>query len=69
MKYILSLVEFKRTEFLTSYGGYLLNTKLKVPSVEISVGGLDRAKLGVYQFQCFWYIVVMVISILLKPTF
>ena len=47
----------------------MLNTKLKVPSVEISVGGLDRAKLGVYQFQCFWYIVVMVISILLKPTF
>ena len=28
LKYILVLVEFKHTEFFTSYGGYLLNTKL-----------------------------------------
>ena len=34
-----------------------------------SVAGLDRAKLGVYQFQSFLFIVVIVISILLKPTF
>ena len=53
----------------TSYGGYLLNTKLYVPSVGVSVAGLDRAKLGVYQFQSFLFIVVIVISILLKPTF
>ena len=69
MKYIFVLVEFKHAEFFTSYGGYLLNTKLQVPSVGFSVAGLDRAKLGVYQFQRFWFIVVIVISILLKPTF
>ena len=40
-----------------------------VPSVGFSVAGLDRAKLGVYQFQSFLFIVVIVISILLKPTF
>ena len=34
-----------------------------------SVAGLDRAKLGVYQFQSFLFIVVIVISILLKTTF
>ena len=56
MKYIFVLVEFEHTEFLTSYGGDLLNTKLKVPSVGFSVAGLDRAKLGVYQLQkCFVY--------------
>ena len=38
-------------------------------SVGFSVAGLDRAKLGVYQFQSFLFIVVIVISILLKPTF
>ena len=27
-KYIFLLVEFKRKEFFTFYGGYLLNTKL-----------------------------------------
>ena len=53
----------------TSYGGYLLNTKLQVPSVGFSVAGLDRAKLCVYLFQSFLFIVVIVISILLKPTF
>ena len=40
-----------------------------VPSVGFSVAGLDRTKLGVYQFQSFLSIVVIVISILLKPTF
>ena len=34
-----------------------------------SVAGLDRAKLGVYEFQSFLFIVVIVISIVLKPTF
>ena len=33
------------------------------------VAGLDRTKLGVYQFQSFLFIVVIVISILIKPTF
>ena len=33
------------------------------------VAGLDRAKLGVYQSQGFLFIVVIVISILPKPTF
>ena len=69
MKYIFVLVEFEHTEFLTFYGGDLLNTKLKVPSVGFSVAGLDRAKLGICQFQSFLFIVVIVISILLKPTF
>ena len=68
MKYIFVLGEFKHTEFFTSYGGYLLNTKLQVPSVRFSVAGLDRAKLGIYQFLSFLFIVVIVISILLKPT-
>ena len=41
-----------------------------VSGVGFSVAGLDRAKLGVYQFQSFLFIVVIVIwSILLKPTF
>ena len=40
-----------------------------VPSVGFSVAGLDRAKLGFYQFQKVLFIVVIVISILLKPTF
>ena len=71
MKYIFVLVEFKHTEFFTSYQGYLLNTKLYVPSVGFSVAGLDldRAKLGVYQFQSFLFIIVIVILTLLKPTF
>ena len=46
----------------------MLNTKLSVPSTGLSVAGLDRAKLGVYQLQSFLFIVVMVISILLKTT-
>ena len=69
MKYIFVLVEFKHAEFFTPYGGYLLNTKVYVPSVGFSVAGLDRAKLAVYQFQSFLFIIVIVISILLKPTF
>ena len=65
----LTILTFK----CTSQGGicahYLgkINTKLQVSSVEFSVAGLDRAKLGVYQFQRFLFIVVIVISILLKP--
>ena len=38
-------------------------------SVGFSVACLDRTKLGVYQFQIFLFVVVIVISILLKPTF
>ena len=34
------------------------------PSVGFSVAGLDRAKLGVYQFQSFLFIVVIVKSLL-----
>ena len=55
-KYIFVLVEFKHTEFFTFYVSYSLNTKLYVPSVGFSVAGLDRAKLGVYQFQSFFFI-------------
>ena len=69
MKYIFVLVEFKHPKFFSSYADCLLNTKLQVPSVGFSVAGLDRAKLGVYQFQSFLFIVVMVISILPKPAF
>ena len=49
-KYVFGLVEFKHTELFISYRGYLLNTKLSVPSVGFSVGGLDQAKFG---FKCF----------------
>ena len=51
MKCIFVLVEFKHTEIFTFYEGYLLNTKPQVPGVGLSVAGLDRAKLGVYQFS------------------
>ena len=44
----------------------MLNTKLEIPSVGFSVAGLDRAKFGFYQFQSFLFVVVIVISILLK---
>ena len=44
----------------------MLNTKLLVPSIGFSVAGLNRAKLGVYQLQKLFFIVVIVISILLK---
>ena len=38
----------------------MLNTKIfKVPSVGFSVAGLDRAKLGVYQFQSFLFNVII----------
>ena len=47
----------------------MLNITLLVPSVGFSVAGLDGEKLGVYQFQSFLFIVVIVTSILLKPTF
>ena len=47
----------------------MLNTKLLVPSVGFSIAGLDRAKYGVYPFQSFLFIVVIVESILLKTTF
>ena len=44
----------------------MLNTKLSVPSVGFSVAGLS---IGLYQFQSFLFIVVIVISISLKTTF
>ena len=49
--------------------GYLPKTTLKVPGVGFSVAGLDRAIFGFYQFQSFLFIVVIVISILLKTAF
>ena len=67
MKYIF-VVELKHTEFFTSYERRLLNTKLYVPSVGFLVAGLDHTKFGSYQFQSFLFIVVIVISILLKTT-
>ena len=69
MKYIRILVEFKHTEFFPSYGDCLLNTKLRVLIVGFSVAGLDHTKFGFYQFQSFLFIVVIVISILLKTAF
>ena len=53
MKHNFVLIEFKHTEFFTSYGGYLLNTKLSVPSVGFPVAGLDRAKLAFINFKLF----------------
>ena len=41
----------------------------EVPSVGLSVAGLDHTKFGFDQFQSFLFIVVIVISILLKTTF
>ena len=38
-------------------------------TVGFSVAGLDHTKFGFYQFQSFLFIVVIVISILLKTTF
>ena len=38
-------------------------------SVGFSVAGLDHTKFSFYQFQSFLFIVVIVISILLKTTF
>ena len=69
MNYILVLDEFKNTELFTSYADCLLNTKLQVPSAGFSVVGLDHTAFGFYQFESFLFIVVMVISILLKTTF
>ena len=66
LKYIFVLVEFKNTEFFISYGGHLLNIKLYVPGVGFSVAGLDHPKLGVYQFESFLFIIVIVISIFTK---
>ena len=43
-----------------------LFAKHQTHSVGFSVASLDRAKFGFYQFQSFWFIVVIVISILLK---
>ena len=63
------LFGFKHTEFFTSHGGYLLNTKLEDPSVGFLVAGLDCAKFGFYQFPFCLFIIVIVISILLKTTF
>ena len=53
MKHNFVLIEFKHTEFFTSYGGYLLNTKLSVPSVGFSVASLDRVKLAFINFKDF----------------
>ena len=70
MKYnIFVLVEVKHTELFTSYGDCLVNTKVWVPSVGFTVAGLDHTKFGFFEFQRFLFIVVMVISILLKTTF
>ena len=67
--YFFVLVEFKHTEFFTFYGDCFLTTKLYVPSVAFLIAGLDQTKFGFYQLQSFLFIVVIVISILLKTTF
>ena len=61
------LFEFKHSELSTFQGGYLLN--VSVPGVGFSVAGLDRAKFGFYRFQSFLFIVVIVISFLVKTAF
>ena len=43
--------------------------QIKLQSVRSSVVGLDRVKFGFYQFQNVLFIVVIVLSILLKPKF
>ena len=63
----LVLFEFKHSELSTFHGGYLLN--VSVPGVRFSVAGLDRAKFGFYRFQSFLFIVVIVISFLVKTAF
>ena len=50
LKYIYVLFEF-----FTSHGGYLLNTKLKDPSVGFLVADLDCAKFSFYQSPFFVY--------------
>ena len=52
--YFFVLVEFKQTEFFTSYGDCFLTTKLYVPSVAFSIAGLDQTKFGFYQLQSFF---------------
>ena len=63
------LFEFKQTEFFTSHGDYLLNTTLSVPGVGFSVASLNRAKIRILSISKFLFIVVIVISILLKTVF
>ena len=55
--------------FYFSRRGYLLNTRLYVPGIGFSVAGLDRTKFGFYRFQNLLFIVVIVISILVKTAF
>ena len=51
------------------HAGYSLITTLYVPCVGFSVAGLDHSKFGLYRFQTFLLIVVIVISIILETAF
>ena len=66
LKFIYVLFEFKHTEFFTSLGGYLLNTKLKDPIVGFLVADLDCAKFGYYQFP---FCLILVVIFCLKVHF
>ena len=52
-----------------SHAGYSLNAKPYVPCVGFSVAGLDHSNFGLYRFQTFLLIVVIVISIILETAF
>ena len=49
LKYIYILFEFKRVEFFTSHGGYLLNT---TPGVRFSVAGRNSDLIDLKVFYC-----------------
>ena len=66
LKYTCVLSEFKHTEIFFFSRRLFANT---TPGVGLSIAGLDHAKFGFYRFQRFLFIVVMVISILLKTAF
>ena len=54
---------------ITSHRGMYRAHYFFLSSYFFSVAGLDHTKFGFYQFQSFLFIVVIVISILLKTTF
>ena len=58
LKYIFVLVEFKHTEFFSSYRDCLLNTKLLVPSVGFSVAGLDHTQFK-FNLPQWWCIILL----------
>ena len=69
MKYIFLFVEFKHTEFFTSYGDYLLNAKLQVPSVGFSVARSRSPKIQLLSISKFFVCCCHSNIVLFKTTF